>query len=262
MELLAILLSMLIVLLLIILVVLPWVFVFKNVGNFYENAWSKSSRVLMSNIYDSLDTGDLILFTPHVSNPGITSFLQIKYSHVAMVIRESGQEDKFDQNGNQSHNYAIDGLYLSETGQESHGIMAPEYHLRSGVNLTPLLARLKLYPGSIFVMKLNKRLTDSQRNAIAMAAKNRLDIPYPSIPQLMVSAILSRPVPHCFNHVIALMHAADVDPLFGQMLKQDVITICRSVINLSKMKKMYRPIVEVLYDIDVISDINCNLPYE
>ena len=256
MELSKIILSMLVVLLVIVLVIAPWVFLFKNVGNFYSNTWSKSSRALLSNIYDSLDTGDLILFTPHVSNPGITSFLQIKYSHIAMVIRDSGRNTTRDQVIDDPDTFAIDGLYLSETGQAlAQGIIAPEYYLKQGVNMTPLLARLKLYPGSIFIMKLIKKLTEPQKNAIILAAKDRFNIPYPSIPQIMVSAVLSRPVPHCFNHVIALMHAAEVDPLFGQMLKQDVITICRSVVDLSKMKKMYRPIVEVLYDIDAITDI-------
>ena len=141
---------------------------------------------------------------------------------------------------------------LTESG---HGIPAdvPGRALSdvgTGVITTPLLARLKTYPGSIYLMRLRAPLSPETAAAVAAAARARAGTEYPSEADLVVSTLLARPSPApkmtCYEYVAELMRAARLP---GAPPVTSMIRAGEEVRALSGAGP-YEPICELLYDID------------
>lgn len=210
-----------------------------------ETRWHPRHKI--SDIYDDLQTGDIILFVSAVSN-GVNSMVtQSFYSHAGMVVRDS------------STDFSSDRVYLSETIRGS-GIMpgadATVKRSRFGVDLTPLLLRLKYYIGTCYWLRLaggadSSRLDARREEAIRAEAfaLHRGGYPYPTFAQALIGLLgWKSESRHCFQHVVHLLKT-------GNLLDGDdgIISSCATVGELAGQRLeggyYYAPPVQILYDI-------------
>jgi hypothetical protein len=230
-------LGLLAVLILVVLAV-PFYFVKRQFDYYEKRAWTIYPRALISEEYEKLCTGDLILFSPLVTIPIISVTTLHELTHVGMVIRE--QTD------------IIPGLarcLLTETGGGVPPGINPDYVLGPGVVVTPLLARLKNYPGRCYLMKLAQPLTAAAAAAIVTEAYAHVGEPYPKYLEFVTAVLAHRPLQHCYGFVADLLAAggaAHIDRQAGVPL----LSVIHNVLALAGPGKVYEPIREILYDID------------
>ena len=186
-------------------------------------------RELVSDAYDTLRTGDVVLFesTGHISRIIVT---KTYFGHVGVVLRSG------------------DGVYISETGLGSELMPDPaapgqNLRLRKGVDLVPFLIRVKYYPGEVFLARQSPPLNEAQAAALWQIATAWS--PYPNIfdaaLHMVRSPVLrSRTPRHCFQHVAHALSA--VGALAGERVA--CLDSAQAVCEWAK-----RP-VRLVYDLD------------
>lgn len=182
-------------------------------------------RVLISRVYDDLDTGDLVFFmrgAHGVSNNLITGCL---YSHVGVVIRRG------------------DRLYLSET--QPGQTLFPGATLPHGPFLAPLLVRIKHHVGACHVARLRTPLAPAAATALEAAAAAAA-APYPTLLEF-AAGVLGAPVAsrHCFQHARVLLRAGGIIA----DLPGSTIGACAALADLPG-GTVYAPAAELLYDVE------------
>lgn len=188
-------------------------------------------RVRLTEAYPDLKTGDVLLFIAHTH--GFTNSLvtQDLFSHSGMVVEIGGE------------------LYVSEATGD---------HPRCS-HINPLVARLRDYPGTLFLMRLENSPTADQEDVLRTRARER--IPYPG-PGEMLQAICRLPVHrrarHCMQHVAWLLDEAGLTPdyLEGRtLLGTGFFGSSKAVTTLpgkplAEGTNKYTDIVELVYDLD------------
>jgi hypothetical protein len=210
----------------------------------------RTPRIKMTDLYDHLKTGDLLLFVA-TTNAGTNSMLtQTFYSHGAVVLREG------------------ELVYASETQAGAEIMPDPadptrkDIKLEPHVSLTPLLTRLKYYTGACYVVRLSRAL-DPEREEILKREAERLCVekyPYPSLFQSFLGIFGWRTATrHCFQHVAHLLDKARLTPL-GQkepLAAASFLDVCEEVITLPGRPLpdgyAYEPPVQILYDVGAIT---------
>jgi hypothetical protein len=211
----------------------------------FENMRTPRERI--SDAYDTLKTGDVILFASTVQSPANSMLLQLYFSHAGVVLRESprGEEPL---------------VYLSESSP-GHALMpiggGRELVTRPGSCISPLLVRLKYYTGMYYVMRLERPLEPAREEALKAAAERAhlAAHPYPSTAQLMKSAFagIQSSSRHCFQNVTHLLAAAGlIAP--DDAAYTDFIGACRAVCGLPGAAlgggHRYREPAQLIYDLD------------
>jgi len=239
--------------LLIILVLITIFFVCLVVrGQMYWNANKTRGfpRVLISDIYPlpeddrdrqplHLKSGDIILFIAHTDGFSNSLFTQDLFSHCGIVHKKH------------------DGLYINEVSLSCS--YQPDDICSDGKpHSWPLLTRLKHYPGSCFLVKLNKPL-DLQR-------KQRLDYyagsasSYPTAYQILLSLFGLRfySSRHCMEHVAWIIDSIGLTPLKYQRKKTSLLgagflKCSRAVTGISRLALpdgyYYEEPAQILYNI-------------
>ena len=198
-------------------------------------------RTRISEAYDSMKTGDILLFSSLPHNYTNSFVHQNYYSHCAMVIRKGGR------------------LYLAESSYRS----SLGHKRRDGTAILPMLSYLKNYWGVAFHMPLSDRLSPGKEDAVVIEASKEFD--YPGFTYILVQLIgIGRPqllglgfedLPvHCFSWVGHLMDVAGLTPKdetsFGSRGWSEV---CSDICALSGKKLWggysYGEPREILYDI-------------
>ena len=202
-----------------------------------KNACSKFKKTLLSKEYDTLKSGDIILFTPSLHNFTNSLLTGCYFSHIGMVVKS--------ENGGKGPRSDDEGLYMSET----NGITAIK--TTGGAAFFPLLSRLKYYDGGHFLMRLNKPLDQERKNKLLKLSKEVLDHPYPSLKTKVLSAVgLSNDnTRHCFQHVGFLLQQMNLLPPeidLGIFSSANISTIFRYKLNNGYQ---YEYPVQMVYDL-------------
>jgi len=189
----------------------------------YENARILKS-VCISDIYDELKSGDIILYKCNsLSISGILA--NNYYTHIGMVVKykDNGDSigDDISDDISDDIGDSIDDIenknienkdtykqttdtYISETnpafeylprdykinnwyGLRPHIQKKIGWKTNYGADLLPLLVRLKYYPGECFIMKLNKPLDVIREQILLNAIEEKC--PYPTAPQAMAIVV-------------------------------------------------------------------------
>lgn len=190
-------------------------------------------RVALSEIYDVLKSGDILLFVSATHMPTNSGFTQTFFSHTALIVHD-------------------DELLASES-QGGVELMPGPVYMKSGASLTPLLTRLKYYTGKTYLLRLSHSLDTQREQQLCIVAKNIVGYPYPSSCQIVAGAIgIGVNARHCFQHVAYLLKAIDLLPCNADI--SNFLQICRDVCALDEAQLpdnyYYDSPVEVLYDID------------
>lgn len=245
--------------LILVMIAAPLYYAKRHTDYYTRRTWTRYPRTLISEEYERLQTGDLILFAPLVPIPIISAAMLHEMTHVGMVIRAASKSTHDERAASKStHDECADLEFaqclLAETGGGVPPGTIPGYELDAGVVISPLLARLKTYPGCFYLMKLAQPLSAAAASAIATEAAACVGEPYPSNLEIAESLLARKPVRHCYGFVsdlLAAAGAAHIDRHAGSPL----LTVCDEVLALAGPGKLYEPIHELLYDIDA----NCKL---
>lgn len=134
-------------------------------------------RYLMSKEKDNIKPGD-ILYTRSAISALQEVVVPYIYKHIAIIV-------KFNNT-----------LYVAETSGK--GIIGREgttlIRRNEGVDIYPLNDRLRSAIGPIFLVKLNKPLTDEKDEALQTTVRYHMGDPYPSLISLYALFILSLPI--------------------------------------------------------------------
>jgi len=168
------------------------------------------NRCNISEIYDDLKSGDIILFKGY-GNPYFNILCDCFFQHAGMVIRYTPEEAK--QYGKNSDLYIIESspnnVYLpidyaddKKYGKQSCNI-EPDMSKRIGWKFKdelwtcPLLMRLKYCYGNYYIMRLNKELTPEMNNILLYTT---------NLKQLLAHITTLRAIKNAFNKEKKLFH--------------------------------------------------------
>lgn len=225
-------------------VVLPYGILVRATECGHLHAADRAPRAKISEVYDSLKTGDILLFAssvPVLSNIGITQTL---YSHAALLCRSGDIVTTSEaQMGAE--------LVPAATGG------AAATHMRPGAASAPLLTRIKYYSGRVYVMRLSRELDSARERRLTAAADalHRAEYPYPTATGACAAAVFGIPAParHCFQHVAYLLGVAGL----GLGSGSGIIQVCRDVCSIANRPLadgfFYESPIELLYDIDALT---------
>jgi hypothetical protein len=217
-------------LILILLLILGTIIV-KIYNHYKKYEYYKNNKYInISNIYDELKTGDLILFKSNAIFYVNIFLTNTYYTHVGMIVKKNNI------------------LYISETNSNNTEYM-PNYKTNCHSELLPLLIRIKHYPGNCFLMKLNKPLTNEKEILLLKYLDEKY--PYPTSFQIFINYFIkNNKLRHCFQHV---GHLLDKIGLTTNIMSNNIINICDAVENIFTKKinngYQYDSPIKILYDI-------------
>jgi len=206
--------------------------------------WRRFERVRLSDA--DLRPGDLLLFVPHAHGFHNSLFTRNIFSHGALVVESP-----------EGQLYTSESLYDCEIvpGQRA-----------SGATCNPLYARLKYYPGSVFLQRLvsstgGRGLGPAQSARLWRLAQRRA--PYPSLARCGLQAILgvggrstAATGRHCMQHLAWLLDnlgLTDGRPWSDR----GFLAICRELGRPDghslDASHAYQAPVQLLYDVDAKS---------
>ncbi len=225
------------------LVALPWALLALATRQSALYPFFQAERLLVSEAYEGLRTGDLLLFTGATHNVLAVAATQEFFTHGAFVVREG------------------ELAYTSEASQGSHLYAAPAGHpgprhfaLPAGAALAPLLPRVKYYNGLCFLLRLEGAGLDPSRERAVKAEADRLaaaSYAYPG-PAQAALALLGRPTKsrHCFQHVAHLLGVSGLTADLGNPgFLQSCHEICALPGKMLPGGRRYSPPLLLVYDI-------------
>ena len=203
------------------------------------------SHINISEIYDDLKSGDIILFASTIINLSNILLSHIFYTHIGILIRIN------------------DIMYISETnpaiefmpknGKSTYNTSYDEIRTNNGADILPLLPKLKFFTGDYFIMQLSRPLNQNREELLIQTAKDLFNdnYPYPTLFQGLV-AIMGKKIKarHCMLHVA---HILDKLQLTLDYEQSGFLSICKKITELSNIKLndnyYYNNITQILYDI-------------
>ena len=203
------------------------------------------SRIKISEIYDDLKSGDIILFTSTILNLSNILLSQLFYTHIGILIRIN------DIMYISETNPAIE--YMPKNGKTSIGISYNEIRTNSGADILPLLPRLKFFTGDYYILQLSRPL-DKKREEILIKTATELfnnNYPYPT-PFQGVIAVMGKKIKarHCMSHVAHILDELNLTLNYEQ---SGFLNVCKKVSEIADVKLndnyFYNTGIQVLYDI-------------
>ena len=233
---------------LIIAIIIIIIFIIVSV-RYYQHAikypnFRVGKKKIISEIYDELNTGDIILFAYMGTNVTNTIFSHTYYTHVGLIVRKG------------------DILYISETNpafpympknpNKKEKVSNDEICTNNGVDLIPLLPRLKYSTGNYYILQLSKSLDDKREQLIQKELDLRYNYPYPTKTQAIISLFGAKIKPiHCWQHVTHLLNSINLLP--PEFSNLGVVEVCKKIANISNIKLndnyYYKDVIQILYDI-------------
>jgi len=267
----------------------PWVAGSRFSDYCAQEGRHRYGRARISTLYPHLRTGDILLFSARASLIPIAT--QSQFTHAAMVVRRPGPrcgaQCRQQWGGalgpepgsaltapapapGAAHDCIDCDVMIAEVcGGISDGKLAEGFMLPAGAVLSPLLARLKYYPGAAYVMRLSRidnlssSLSHEAAAAIDSALSARLGRPFAPPASIMLATLLGQPTFHCYGLVSQLVDAAlrradaaseGAPPLSSESVLGVVPAVAAlqnaQMVDASGARYVYRPLVEILYDID------------
>ena len=238
----------------------------------YQNARILNS-ITISETYDDLKSGDIILFKSNAISFSSAIFTHIYYSHIGIVVR--GSNLTMQKLPGDPHREYINELYISETNpsfeylpidyanknnwyglnpnlkNNSHNGWKTKY----GTDLLPLLVRIKYYPGDSFLMRLNKKLDPERESLLIKHCQERC--PYPSPLQgakILIEEKFGKQrtyARHCYQHVANILDKINIT---NNILSENTcLSICDKITYIPEKELndgyKYEIPIKLLYDI-------------
>lgn len=230
--------SILIILIILILFTLYYLYKLINYRELYQEI--PFNRVLLSNIYNDLKTGDLILYRSSI-NSFITDTLipTTVYKHIGMIIRINGE------------------LYITESGQRdiyAKNLNGDILYLKDGVDIVSLKTRLEYYCGMTFLTQLSRPLEPEKENKLIEYIYDLYNISYPSLLELYLNFILNLKVTkslYCFQYIYMLLESIGL--ISKQKISNMELTDFITHIDEYELNEdySYNTIHKIIYDVDV-----------
>jgi hypothetical protein len=222
------------------------------------------NRCNISEIYDDLKSGDIILFKGY-GNPYFNILCDCFFQHAGMIIRYTPEEAK--QYGKKSDVYIIESspnnVYLpidyvndKKYGKQSCNI-EPDmskrigWKFKDGLVACPLLIRLKYYYGNCYyIMRLNKELNPEMKiNLLNITNIKNIHIGAISTIQKIFNA--KKIVFHCFQFILFILDQMRITDNY--IKKSNVFTSCNKLSYIYNDKlhfgyKYDKP-MQILYDL-------------
>ena len=203
----------------------------------------RHKRVKLTSVWPLKD-GDVLLFVAHTHGLSNSLFTYDLYSHSGVVVVIDGRHRLSE---------ATNGSTLMADPESGDEIAIPNH-----ATLNPLLARLKYYTGATYLMSLSRPLDESKRSILRSRAQETL--PYPSMKDLLMAVVgisVHHRARHCMQHVAWLIDVMGLAPVAYKdktLLSTGMFGSSRAVSTLPLQDLgagyHYRPIVELLYDLD------------
>ena len=210
---------------------------------------------MISNIYDNLKTGDIILFKCNTL-PIIGAFLTYGYfSHIGMVVKKKiYKNDLYISETNPAYEY-LPSDYNKEKKITPLLSKNNGWRTQYGSDLLPLLVRIKYYPGECFIMRLNKPLDEKKENILFNILSE--SCPYPTLFKAIKIFIKEKmgykdtSARHCFQHVGDILDKIGLTNNISS--NNSIISICNEISSIPEKDLndgfKYEPIKRIIYDI-------------
>lgn len=200
-----------------------------NRASYYtiNNAGSKFKKKLLSKEYETLKSGDIILFAPILHNFTNSLITGNLFSHIGVIINDPKK-----------------GICISETNG------ANRIKRSAGAHVFKLLARLKNYDGSFYLMRLNKPLDKQREDLLIETANSATGHVYPGLKAGLKYLLgMNDESRHCFQHTAFLLEKINLLP---KDFKPDFISSAQ-ISSFYKIelpdKYMYQFPVQLLHDL-------------
>lgn len=212
-------------------------------------------HALVSEVFDEIDEGDIILFTAQAHGYSNSIGTGTLYSHVGIVVRRDIGVSQCDTEMPADSQTPANNqtLCISEAITTTCAVLRDPvvFAAHGGARASPLLARLRHYMGVMVWVRRRARLDDAARAALreASLAPTR----YPTLPELAVQ-VLGFPSPdgveHCFQHATRLLGAIGVHDSAGDPIgaRDGVFDSAHAVQELPGGAEYYDA-VNLLYDL-------------
>lgn len=203
--------------LLIAIIAAPWFGILRYAELIHQDEHCWLGRKRLSDAYPALQTGDIVLFAPRLSL--IPALIQTRFTHVGVVVRRPCAECTRFSRQMPNHLDDLDFecidceiLLAESSGGAPAGRLAADYYLPDGVTTTPLLARLRSYPGEAYLMRLAAPLSAEAGARIDAAACALEGRPFAPPLQMLFGFLGDKKIAHCYNLVAELLTAAGLKP--------------------------------------------------
>ena len=221
------------------------------------------NRCNISEIYDDLKSGDIILFKGY-GDPYFNILCDCFFQHAGMVIRYTPEEAK--QYGKKSDLYIIESspnnvyLPIDYSDYKKYGKkccnIEPDmskhigWKFKNGLVACPLLMRLKYCYGNYYIMRLNKELTPEMNN-ILLYTTNIKSKHIGTISTIQKIFHKKKIVFHCFQFILFILYQMRITDNY--IKKSNVFTSCNKLSyiyndNLNFGYKYDKP-MQILYDL-------------
>jgi hypothetical protein len=232
----------------------------------YENV-RMINYVPISDLYDNLKTGDIILFKSNSKSLSSTVLTHVYYTHIGIVIKHKFAHSLMN-NSNASEDIP---LYISETNpafeylpinyNKEFDLKPAKYahdgwRTNNGTDILPLLIRIKYYPGDSYIMSLNKKLDPKREELLIKYSKEFCPYPTPmqGLKILMEKNINNKQITnakHCYQHVANLLDKINItNNLYSDY---GVISICKKLAYIYGEELndgyVYNSPIKIVYDI-------------
>jgi hypothetical protein len=196
-------------------------------------------RLLISEIYDNLKTGDMIFYRSTITSPIADIFMtRLVFKHVGMILKINGM------------------YYITETNSEKNVYFKNKNGeiilLNSGVNIVPLLTRLKYYGGMIFISKLYNKLSFENEKKIISAVNNMKNKPYPDMFSLFTNFVFNKKLynsAHCYEYIYNLLCSIDLPINKNLASGFDLTNFITNIDSIKLNNNYYTKIKQLIYDI-------------
>lgn len=197
----------------------------------------------MSSQFETLKTGDIILFIASAQWIMNSSFLGNIYTHIGMVVKKG------------------DKLYCAETGSSGarykpNKTNGEPVQAQKGSCLIPLMTRLKYYNGQTCFMQLKHALSPESEQKILEAAQEKTY--YPTVWQIIKGyfGMKTKGTAHCAQYIGRLLDAGGLVPINEENFEDSsFIEIYHRIVDLPKKvlrnHNTYLDPYLALYDIDI-----------
>jgi len=209
-----------------------------NYTNIYKNI--PFERISLASVLTTLKTGDLLYYRNAISSFMMDRLIPTDvYKHVSMIVRIDN--DLF------STESSLGEFYSKQDSTEEPLVMF------SGVNVLPLINRLKYYSGLVFLHRLNKPLSLENEQKLVTYINNSIGTPYPTMLSLYMNFTFNVKISkdlYCYEYVYSLLEYIDLIPTKkknARDISEYIAKLCNFELNYGYR---YEPGRLIVFDLD------------
>jgi len=264
-----------IIIILVILLIATVSMLYRGIGYYkkYEN-FRMLKYVKISNIYDDLKSGDIILYKCNTISLPSVFLTHVYFSHIGIVLKNNGnikgsKNELFISETNPGFEYIPGGDSNEGNNKDSNGKDSNEgnnkdsnednnkdsnednnkdsngkdtkaniikgHQTNYGSDILPFLIRIKYYPGDCFIVRLNKPLDEKRENELIKYAHE--ECPYPTILQglnIFIEQSFGKQKTRARHCFQHVGYLLDKINITNNMSSNGIYSICKKMANIHK----------------------------